>query len=181
MTQEMSRSIQDAKEKALYAMKELQNIPFQELSSSKEGMTLIGCCYSKCREWDKAIEAKRKELVSPLQDQIKEINCQAKKVTSILEDIEQKCNKSANEYADNVKDAVCLFDEGEEVIKVSEDCDAILCKKTNLSIEIEDVELIDREYLILDEKKVMQMIKAGIRNIPGIRIKEKESFSWRKR
>lgn len=45
--------------------------------------------------------------------------------------------------------------------------------------EVEDLSLVPREYLMIDEAKVKEAIKAGTRIIPGIKIFQKEGFSLR--
>ena len=45
--------------------------------------------------------------------------------------------------------------------------------------EVEDLSLVPREYLMLDEAKVKEAIKAGTRIISGIKIFQKEGFSLR--
>lgn len=45
--------------------------------------------------------------------------------------------------------------------------------------EVEDISLVPREYLMIDEAKVKEAIKAGTRIIPGIKIFQKEGFSLR--
>lgn len=48
------------------------------------------------------------------------------------------------------------------------------------SFDIEDADKIPREYLFVDEKKIRNAVKAGVREIPGVRIFEKESTRFRK-
>ena len=45
--------------------------------------------------------------------------------------------------------------------------------------ELENEALIPREYLSLDSKKVDEAVKQGVRNIPGIKVFEKEEISMR--
>jgi hypothetical protein len=45
--------------------------------------------------------------------------------------------------------------------------------------EVEDINLVPREYLMIDDAKVKAAIKDGIRIIPGIKISQKEGFSLR--
>lgn len=45
--------------------------------------------------------------------------------------------------------------------------------------EVEDLSLVPREYLMIDEAKVKEAIKAGTRIISGIKIFQKEGFSLR--
>ena len=45
--------------------------------------------------------------------------------------------------------------------------------------ELENELLVPRDYLSLDDKKVDEAVKQGVRNIPGIKILEKEEISMR--
>jgi len=52
------------------------------------------------------------------------------------------------------------------------DTGAAAFQRKSWEFEVEDIGNIPREYLLLDEKKVRDAIRMGIRNIPGIRIFE---------
>ncbi len=45
--------------------------------------------------------------------------------------------------------------------------------------EIQNEKEIPREHLMIDEKKINKLVKAGLRDIPGLRIFETESMSIR--
>lgn len=47
--------------------------------------------------------------------------------------------------------------------------------------EIVDEQQIPREYLMVDEKKIAAVVKAGIRNIPGVRIYQTDQLAVRAR
>jgi hypothetical protein len=47
------------------------------------------------------------------------------------------------------------------------------------TFELADLGKVPREYMTLDERKVNDAIKAGLRNIPGLRIYEKETTTFR--
>ena len=51
--------------------------------------------------------------------------------------------------------------------------------KKTWTFELEDLEQVPREYLTLNEKKVRDGVKAGVRKILGIRIFQKESTTFR--
>lgn len=45
--------------------------------------------------------------------------------------------------------------------------------------ELEDITKVPAEYLLLDEKKIKHLVKAGIREIPGIKIFQQEKINYR--
>ena len=49
----------------------------------------------------------------------------------------------------------------------------MIFSSSSWEFEIEDINKVPREYLTLDEKKVKDDLKMGIRNIPGLKIYEK--------
>ena len=51
--------------------------------------------------------------------------------------------------------------------------------RTVVDFEITDAAAIPREYLVLDERKVRAEITTGVRDIPGLRIFEREALSVR--
>lgn len=53
--------------------------------------------------------------------------------------------------------------------------------KTVWDFKITDESLIPREYLVVDEKKIRAVVKAGIRNIPGVAIFQNEQLAVRAR
>jgi hypothetical protein len=53
--------------------------------------------------------------------------------------------------------------------------------KKKWTYEIEDENLIPREYMTADLKKIGAVVKAGIRNIPGVRIFEEDTLQVRSR
>lgn len=53
--------------------------------------------------------------------------------------------------------------------------------KTVWDFQIIDESLIPREYLIVDERKIRAVVKAGIREIPGVRIYQTEQLAVRAR
>ena len=57
--------------------------------------------------------------------------------------------------------------------------DGKLSKVKKWTWELEDEVAVPREYLALDAKKIDDAVKQGVRNIPGIKIFEKEEISMR--
>lgn len=53
--------------------------------------------------------------------------------------------------------------------------------RTTWDFQIVDESLIPREYMVVDEKKIRAVVKAGIRNIPGVNIYQAETLSVRAR
>lgn len=64
--------------------------------------------------------------------------------------------------------------------KLKETCeDGIAVKKTSWKWEIVDINEIPREFLVLDEVKINEQIKAGVRSISGIKIFEQTETTYR--
>jgi len=53
--------------------------------------------------------------------------------------------------------------------------------KTAWDFQVVDENLVPREYLVVDEKKIRAVVKAGIRNIPGVRIYQDDKLAVRAR
>lgn len=64
--------------------------------------------------------------------------------------------------------------------KTLSNADAIASTKIKLSWEIENIELIPREYLILDEVKIGKAVKMGV-SITGVKVIETKELQVRKR
>ena len=47
------------------------------------------------------------------------------------------------------------------------------------TFELEDLAMVPADFLMLDEKKVRAAIKAGVREIPGLKIFEQKSMAIR--
>lgn len=53
--------------------------------------------------------------------------------------------------------------------------------RTEWDFEITDESQVPREYLMVDESKIRRVVRAGIRNIPGVRVYERQTLAVRGR
>lgn len=148
----------------------------------------------------KNIEDKRKQWTKPLDEAKKAIMDDVKTLLSPLLDLEDKLKSLMLDFAVKEKKRLAeeqrLIDEeakekmretGElymEVKNVEEDMKtkrgniSTATVKESVSFEVIDESIIPREYLVLDEKKVLADIKIG-KEIPGIKKTKKETIAIR--
>jgi hypothetical protein len=70
-----------------------------------------------------------------------------------------------------------VFPKAENVVRAESGAAAF--QRKSWEFELTDIDAVPRDYLILDEKKVRDAIRMGIRTIPGIRIYEHTSTVFR--
>lgn len=131
----------------------------------------------QARKIRKQLDETRMEIVRPHIDFQKSINKIVKEYEATLEQIEENLKAKLDEYLKHSKstnNASYMLIEKEMTVE-----DGKLKKVKKWSWEIEDLNLIPRDYLCLDEKKVSEAVKQGIRNILGIKIFEKEEITMR--
>lgn len=128
----------------------------------------------QARKLKKTLEESRMKIVRPHLDFQKAINQLVKDYTGRLEDIEQSLKVSIehwleaqSEFDNNFTDLVVEVEDGK------------LSSKTIWEYEVVDESKIPREFLKLDDKKVKDFIKKGIREIPGLKITENTQTTMR--
>lgn len=126
------------------------------------------------RKLKKSLEESRKEVIKPHIDFQRAINKIVKDYTAKLEEIEQNLKskldtwlKAQANFEQDFSDLIITVEDGN--LKTKKEWD--FC--------IKDFDLIPKSYLQIDEKKVKGAIKAGIRDIPGIKIFEEEKVALR--
>lgn len=126
------------------------------------------------RKIKKALDQSRMEIIRPHLDFQRAINKIVKDYTTKLEEIEKNLKKKLDSWLK----AQSTFEQdfSNLVIQVE---DGNLKAKKEWNFYIEDFDQIPKNYLVVDEKKIKEAIKAGIRNIPGIKILEEETTSMR--
>jgi len=150
--------------------------------SAEEAISLGG----EAKQLSKSIDSARKTITDPARKFVNKMNDVAKVFTEKLEQVESiiKMKVSnwkkaqAEKLAQEEEDAKALSESlGIEVAayvitapKNIRGDGAMSYEQTVWRYEIEDESLIPREYLCIDESKVKGVIKAGIRNIPGLKI-----------
>ena len=125
------------------------------------------------RKLKQTLEKTRKKIVQPHVDFQRAINAIVKEYTKKLQDIEDNLKSKLNSWFESQEDDADFSD------LIMEVDDGKMTAKKSYTFEIEDVTIIPTKYLKLDEKKVKEDIKMGVRNIPGIKIKEETNLTMR--
>lgn len=149
--------------------------------SAEEAMNLI----SRVKGYGKKIEEIRKRINDPYRKMMTYNNEKCRPFLERLERIEtilvskievwkmkyakeqEEMEKEAELLRDALQLEVTPFVKTEACLRT---CDALAYEKTTMKFDIEDLSQIPREYLMVDEDKVKEAIKAGVREIPGLKI-----------
>jgi len=138
-----------------------------------------------------AIEDKRKELTKKEREFVAKIDNDAKLLVETLKSIQTystekldawvSCNKECfleDKEIDWVEAEIMLPDLCESARLITSKAFVIEKEKTNFSIT--NMTLIPREYLKVDDKKLKLLVKAGIREIPGLSILKTKQLEIRR-
>lgn len=131
----------------------------------------------QARKIRKQLDETRLSIVRPHLDFQKAVNKIVKEYESKLEQIENNLKNKLDEYlkrASSTNNSSFISKSREMLVE-----DGKLTKAKKWAWELEDEQSIPREYLTLDEKKIDEAVKQGIRNIPGIKVFEKEEITMR--
>lgn len=153
----------------------------------------------------KAIEEKRKEYVTPINDHLKAINDAFKTLSTPLEQADtltrskimayrSECERKAKEIEEinrlrveaaqreaslndgEIKEPIQIMDVPEtQPSTVHTDIGTLGMMKVR-KWEVEDLAKVPTEYLMIDSTKVGKVVRAGIPGIPGIRIWVEETL-----
>lgn len=138
----------------------------------------------------KELEKKRKELVKPLNDRVKGINkffrelqvpfdqaneIMRQKLTEYRKEEEKRRKELEKELESEMGIPIAV--PKQHTTQRGQEGQAIV--KKHWTYGVDDLSKVPREYLTLDEKKVKDAIKQGIRNIKGLRIYEEERLTIR--
>lgn len=129
----------------------------------------------QARKMRQSLDHSRNKINRPYIDFQRSVNKFAKNFENKLIEIE-------NTLTDKLKDYMKLNKDNQYVDLMNQSItveDGKLSKKLTWEFEIEDESLIPREFLCVDEKKIKQAIKDGIRIISGIKIHEKIEITMR--
>lgn len=149
----------------------------------------------------KAIEAKRKSFTAPLNQSLKEINATFKRITEPIEQAKSELSNRLMKWRAveqarirEEQEKACKEEERRRKIqeahaakghKVSEDITPVekpmpfamqdtTKTRTQWTYEIEDEMLIPRQYLGVNTTAIGKAVREGIRDIPGVKIYQKE-------
>lgn len=131
----------------------------------------------QARKIRKQLDETRLAIVRPHLDFQRAVNKIVKEYETVLEKIENDLKTKLDEYLQNSSSS----NNAEFIAKSREILveDGKLAKVKKWVWELENEQLVPREYLSLNEKKIESAIKNGVRNIPGIKVFEKEEISMR--
>ena len=125
------------------------------------------------RKLKKSLESSRKGIIQPHVDFQRAINKIVKDYTTKLEEIEDNLKQKLESWIESKEESNSVS----EISLVVED--GTLKQTSVWTYELDDLSKVPREYLMLDDKKVKDKIKKGIREIEGIKIYEKQSVNMR--
>ncbi len=131
----------------------------------------------QARKIRKQLDETRLSIVRPHLDFQRAVNKIVKEYEATLEKIENNLTHKLDEYLQksaSTNNASFLAQSKEMRVE-----DGKLTKVKKWVWELEDENAVPREYLSLNEKKIDEAIKQGIRNIPGIKVFEKEEITMR--
>lgn len=131
----------------------------------------------EARKIRKQLDETRLEIVRPHVDFQKSINKIVKEYEAKLEQIEENLKSKLDTYlkeSTSTNNASFMVIEKEMSVE-----DGKLKKVKKWTWELENENLVPRDYLCIDEKKIAEAVKHGVRNIPGIKIFEKEEITMR--
>lgn len=153
--------------------------------TNKEMLEQASAFLTKIVSRKKRIEELRQQFVKPLNDQVKFINAKFKEPLNELTSIETEIKSGIIKYrtaeakrieTQNVK----REEKGKELVEqrkeINTDEGKIQVRKI-WTFDIENENDIPREYLSVDSTKIRGAISAGVRDIKGIKIYQKESLS----
>lgn len=164
------------------------------ITSIYDAKTAINCV-ARARKIQEDIEAKKKELSFEAKNYLSKVNSLAKEFLeplSLVEDmIEQKLSDWKIEYRKQLEIERLTWKEFEAlglelvpIIPDNTDIESDLARsydQISHTFELQDANLVPREYLTIDEKKVNLALKNGIRAIPGITIIEQRKTVIRRK
>lgn len=153
--------------------------------------------YREAQTAKKAIDGRRKELVTPFRDEISRINDRAKSVLDPLDRITEIANMKASSYQRLLEDrrqkeeeklraAAALFDAEEEIYvapleKVTRGDGANLVTKVEKRFRLVDITKVPAKYLLIDESAVRKDLQLGVNEIPGLDVYDETTTTLRVR
>lgn len=125
----------------------------------KAAPTMVGL--NVLKKW---LEDSRKAACKPLKDKVKVIEGPVRKLLDQIEIVDRE-----------LRDRVLEEHEGGGTVHVEEVGDLVFSEKWEY--EVEDLGEVEEELLTVDRGAVMELIKGGVRNIPGIRVYKTHTLS----
>lgn len=177
------KSVLDEKKRVEKVLKEIETIEVTDDQSSQLGAEML----SKLKKAKDAFEKKRKEVTKPILDEKRDIDNYFKTFIVPIENAEKSMRRKVGTYLSakaeeerKANEALAAQAEklGTEMIEVPVVPQAVQTEHGSVSTrkvwkhEIVDTNVIPGKYFVLDESLIRADIKAGVREIPGVRIFE---------
>ena len=131
----------------------------------------------QARKIRKQLDETRLSIIRPHLDFQKAINKIVKEYEAKLEEIETNLKTKLDTYLQqsaSTNNSSFIARSKEMFVE-----DGKLTKIKKWVWELENEAVVPQEYLCLDSKKIDEAVKQGVRNIPGIKVFEKEEISMR--
>lgn len=158
--------------------------PVNNQEDAKNCINLI----ADARNIFKSIENLRKETIKPIKSILNNWNDSFAVLTDALEEVQANLKGKLNTWqsketakieAQKVDNELMAEAFESEIVPLVKNDSKNLCakgattyEKSEWSFIVEDLSIVPREFLTIDKDKVNLSIKAGIRNIPGLKIQE---------
>lgn len=190
----------------------LANLAEIKTVKSKENADAVLLTLKDAAQVPKLIEKKRKEMVKPFNETVREINNYAKglvqnlpdeilRVKGLVQDFQEELNAKEAEkekkleeerlaalkkkedsgeqsLEDMMNDSLVSHDiEKEEDVPVKVEKTHVKGMKKVWTHEVVDSNLIPQDYMVIDEKAIRAAIKAGVREIPGLKIYQENKLA----
>lgn len=190
--------VKDIEQDTSYALTQSRSLAILDeptLIKATDILSVIKSVLNKCEE-------RRKFFVKPLNDHVSRINLFFKNFTQPLETEESNLKTKVIQYRqiveakrleeekriqkEHAKLSKKLEARGEDPLPVPilapqkqtifSDSGALTAKKI-WTFDVLNLDRVPRQYLILDDKKINAVIRGGVREIPGLKIYQKETIA----
>jgi len=166
-------------------LKEITDLKVTNDESSQKGAEML----SRLKKAKDALEKKRKEITKPLVDEKRDIDNYFKTFTVPVEEAERKMRnkmqvflsaKAEQERKAQEKLAKQAEKNGVELVEAPIVPQAVQTEQGSVTtrkvwkFEVVDPSTIPGKYFVLDESLIRADVKAGVREIPGVRIYESD-------
>lgn len=145
---------------------------WSEISSEDEFKNLMNV-HAYLKDIEDKIEGYRKRLIEPYRKEVNDINASAKELTVRLDDMLATVKYALVNYCDKLNE--------DHKFKRLETDKCSVSVKQIYNFEVENPELIPRDFLMVDEDKIHALIKAGVRIIPGLKINKVNEIALRRK
>lgn len=137
----------------------------------------------EARSLYKTMESTRKEITGPARSFINHVNDTVKIFTEKLLHIEEIIADKIEAWKEEEKELAELvpFQDSDVDLKNVRSEKASFYEVSHYTFDVEDLSLVPKEFLMIDEAKVKAAIKAGMSEIPGIKIKKQQKTVLRAR